>query len=151
MEDFFSPGWLIEDESFPDAHADVRGFRVWGNGVHLWRILQHLPFAPDKGITHSYFLHDDKYIAELEVEDGENFIILHLANSQEQELLKIVPNLTENVEICTTWYEFLNDINEDDVWKPLGGSESRDLVKECVKECRQLESIAKKYSRPNGP
>ncbi len=128
IEDFFSNGWLVEEEPFPDVNADLRGFRLWGNGQKLWRILKNLYFDPDKGITHIYFLNDDKYIAELEVEDGENFIILHLTNSQEQNLLKIVPNLSENVEICTTWYEFLSDISGDDAWKALGGSENRDSV-----------------------
>nr|WP_320010907.1 hypothetical protein [uncultured Desulfobulbus sp.] len=128
IDDFFSNGWRIEEEPFPDVNADLRGFRLWGNGLSLWTILQNLYFDPDKGVTHIYFLNNDKYIAELEVEDGENFIILHLTNSQEQELLKIIPNLSENVEICATWYEFLNDISGDDTWKPLGVSEGRDLV-----------------------
>lgn len=128
IDDFFSNGWSIEEESFPDHSADLRGFRLWGKGVKMWGRLKFLSFDPDNGITHIYFLDDDNYIGELVVEDGENFLILHLTDSQEKELLGIVPNLTENIKICSIWYEFLNEINEGDAWKPLG-SESRDIAR----------------------
>ncbi len=98
----------------------MRGFRLWGKEYKLWCILNNLSFDPDTGITHCYFLYNEDYIGEILVEDGENFIILHLTEIQKSQLVDRIPDLIENIEICNTWEEHINGMIGDEKWKPLG-------------------------------
>lgn len=116
----FSDGWVIEEEAFPDPSSDLRGFRLWGKGRELWQILERVPFDPEDGITHCYFLNGDMYIGDLEVNDGENFVICHLTIMQESQLERIIPSVSSNIETCTEWADAVSDLVGNEKWKHLG-------------------------------
>ncbi|MEW5801618.1 MAG: hypothetical protein AB1847_05870 [bacterium] len=121
-----SKGWSIEEEPFPDQSADMRGFRLWLEGKKAWDDIVNLLFDIDNGISHIYFLDGNHYIGELEVEDGENFIVLHVTQSQEIVLLNEIPDLRKNVEVCRIWHSHIDGLMDNAVWKPLGGAEIRE-------------------------
>jgi hypothetical protein len=121
IKKFFHTDWIIEEESFPDPTADMRGFRLWCQEDDAWGVFNVIPFDPESGISHFYTLNDDFYIGELSVSDGENFIVLKIDVYHEQQLLKLIPNIIENVKICSRWKEYITFMIEHEDWKPLGG------------------------------
>ncbi len=129
IDKHFSENWLIEEEEYPDPSLDVICFRLWGKGLKNWRVIKKLNFDPDCGITHCSFLNDDICIGEFESDDDENYMTLHLTDNHEEEVLKVVPNLEENVEIITRNYEYFSStLFNGEEWKALGASSKRDLA-----------------------
>lgn len=93
---------------------------IWCKTTLAWDKVIDAPFNIDTGITHIYFLDNDSYIAELIIEDCENFAVLNLSQQMERSIVEIMPLLNENIQDCNCWKEQIDYLLNNEKWKPLG-------------------------------
>lgn len=110
----------ITEEVSPDPDLNYKCFRLRCKDKKLWDVIAGSWFDIDTGITHIYFLNEEDYKAEFEVEDCENFVFLHVTNEDECNLVKMMPSILKNIEECTFWKEQITYLLDGELWKPLG-------------------------------
>jgi len=114
-------GLAASSEDFPDPGAALAGLRIKGSPSELKLALQRLPFDPETGVTHLFCFALEKLIANIETDDGPNFLLLSLTESEAGDLVEHLGDLTSSVRICTEWAETIDQtIASGASWKPLG-------------------------------
>ena len=100
--------------------TDYFRLRIWFVNNKILSYLDELKFSIDFGVSYIDFLHDNSYIAELEVVDYENFLVLNILDKQERDLVEILPNIQENVSACFNHMGDIESITGKNIWHPLG-------------------------------
>lgn len=114
-------GVVPVSEMFPDPDASLLGYRFNASGDGARMVLEALLFDPDILVTHLFVFSGSRMVAEMQTDDGRNFLILHMTVLEEASLLATFGSLGENVQLCEEWraaIEILVDPGEK--WRPLG-------------------------------
>jgi len=80
----------IAHEDFPDTVQALKAYYLKCNSSQLWHAIKTCNFNIDTGIANIYFLKNDTYKAELNVDDDVNYIILNLSLEEKDYLGKEV-------------------------------------------------------------
>lgn len=87
--------------------------------IYSFDLIQNYSYSINDGIQLLVFYKKDRLLADLHIEDYNNFVILYILENEVQDILKYIQGNSENSRICLHHKEDIDDLADDGSWQPL--------------------------------
>ncbi len=119
---------------FPDPDAPLEGLRLSVGAVEAKSVLRDLLCDPESATTHLFCYTENRLMAEMETNDGPNFVLFRLLPEEAVELSRVSSIPADNSKVCEEWKASIDDmVDRGDRWVPISRSESEPLAPEPMK------------------
>jgi len=105
----------------PAPDMDMEAFAIRGTGAALESVLHSLHYTADGAVEYVSFYAGERLLGSMHIDD-ESFLVLGLRDSEVNDLVQLLGDLSANVECC---YANCDEIAGfglvvDSQWRPLG-------------------------------
>lgn len=101
-----------------DMSGSLIGYQLINLTDKTKYLIQNFSYSINNGIQYLFFGDQDKILAEIQIEDWNNFVVLYLDQKEKQDILNYVHDTTENQKNCEMFYDDITEMVEGN-WEPL--------------------------------
>lgn len=112
---------VIELES-PDKEIEIFAYEIEIKSNDYWSYIENYDYGINSSdnISHMYFKSGNMHIAYLEIEDCDNYVMLEDDIINTDCILPTNDLILENIQACMKGKYDIEDLLQDEKWRPLG-------------------------------
>lgn len=101
-----------------DKSETLNGYQLINLTKNTKKLIRNFSYNINNGIQYLFFGGKDKILAEMQIEDWNNFVFLYLNQNEKKDILNYVYSTDKNKKICEMFHDDITDMVDDD-WEPL--------------------------------